>query len=211
MSVDPVKWIPASERCVTAASDTAAPGPATRLMTPGGIPAASKISMMTWAASRAVVAGFHTTVLPTIAGAAARLPPIDVKLNGLIASTKPSSGRWSMRFHIPAGGHRLHLLELLAEVHVPAPEVDQLAGGVDLGLMDALALSEDGGRVEAVAEGSAQEIGGAQEHRGPRLPGGGRPVVVRGQRRVDGGADVVGRSRSRTPPASGCAGGARSP
>ncbi len=58
--------------------------------------------MITCAASRAVVAGFQTTVLPTIAGAAARLPPIDVKLNGLIASTKPSSGRWSMRFHVPA-------------------------------------------------------------------------------------------------------------
>jgi hypothetical protein len=58
--------------------------------------------MITWAASNAVVAGFQTTVLPTIAGAAARLPPIEVKLNGLIASTKPSSGRCSMRFQFPA-------------------------------------------------------------------------------------------------------------
>ena len=57
--------------------------------------------MITWAASSAVVAGFQTTVLPTIAGATARFPPIEVKLKGLIASTKPSSGRWSMRFHTP--------------------------------------------------------------------------------------------------------------
>ena len=57
--------------------------------------------MITLAASSAVVAGFHTTVLPTIAGATARFPPMEVKLKGLIASTKPSSGRWSMRFHTP--------------------------------------------------------------------------------------------------------------
>ena len=58
--------------------------------------------MITCAARSAVVAGFQTTVLPTIAGATARLPPIDVKLKGLIASTNPSSGRWSIRFHVPA-------------------------------------------------------------------------------------------------------------
>jgi hypothetical protein len=48
-------------------------------------------------------AGFHTTVLPTITGAVGRLPAMAVKLKGVIARMKPSSGRCSMRFHIPAG------------------------------------------------------------------------------------------------------------
>ena len=51
--------------------------------------------------SIAVPAGFQSTVLPIIAGEPARLPPIAVKLNGEIASTKPSSGRCSRRFHTP--------------------------------------------------------------------------------------------------------------
>jgi hypothetical protein len=46
--------------------------------------------------------GFHTTVLPISAGAVGRFPAIEVKLNGVIASTNPSSGRWSIRFQEPA-------------------------------------------------------------------------------------------------------------
>ena len=37
------------------------------------------------------------------AGVDERLPPMQVKLNGLTASTKPSSGRYSIRFHVPVG------------------------------------------------------------------------------------------------------------
>ena len=44
--------------------------------------------------------GFHTTVQPISAGAVGRLPAIEVKLNGVIARTNPSSGRWSSRFHV---------------------------------------------------------------------------------------------------------------
>jgi hypothetical protein len=44
---------------------------------------------------------FHSTVLPIRAGAVGRLPAIAEKLNGVIAQTKPSSGRKSTRFHIP--------------------------------------------------------------------------------------------------------------
>ncbi len=36
-----------------------------------------------------------------IAGAEGKLPAIAVKLNGVPAKTKPSSGRGSSRFHIP--------------------------------------------------------------------------------------------------------------
>ena len=59
--------------------------------------------MMKWAEYTLVDAGFHTTVLPMIAGAEQRLPPIEVKLNGDTAKTKPSSGRVSDRFHVPRG------------------------------------------------------------------------------------------------------------
>jgi hypothetical protein len=36
-----------------------------------------------------------------MAGVVERLPPMDVKLNGLTAYTKPSRGRYSMVFHSP--------------------------------------------------------------------------------------------------------------
>jgi hypothetical protein len=40
-------------------------------------------------------------VLPINAGLVGRLPPIAVKLNGVTAKTKPSRGRYSMRFQTP--------------------------------------------------------------------------------------------------------------
>nr|BFE77486.1 hypothetical protein GCM10020093_000870 [Planobispora longispora] len=45
--------------------------------------------------------GFQTTTLPISAAEAGRLPAMAVKLNGVIARTKPSSGRYSIRFHTP--------------------------------------------------------------------------------------------------------------
>ena len=53
------------------------------------------------AESAAVEAGFHTIVLPISAGDDVRFAPIAVKLNGLTAKTKPSSARYSSRFHTP--------------------------------------------------------------------------------------------------------------
>ena len=52
------------------------------------------------ATSSACSAGFQTTTLPMIAGAYAMFAR-HVKLKGVIASTKPSSGRYSVRFHWP--------------------------------------------------------------------------------------------------------------
>ena len=49
----------------------------------------------------AVEAGFQTTVFPTMAGAVGRLPPMEVKLKGVTAKTKPSSGRASIWFQVP--------------------------------------------------------------------------------------------------------------
>jgi hypothetical protein len=49
----------------------------------------------------AVDAGFQTTVFPIRAADDGRLPPIAVKLNGVTAKTKPSRGRYSIRFQTP--------------------------------------------------------------------------------------------------------------
>ena len=76
---------------------------------PRGRPAASRTCISTDAASCWVVAGFQTTVLPMSAGAVGRLPAIEVKLKGVMASTKPSSGRESIRFHTPGGDRLLSL------------------------------------------------------------------------------------------------------
>ena len=53
------------------------------------------------ARTAAVRAGFHSTVLPIIAGAVGKLAAIDVKLKGVIASTNPSRGRASSWFQVP--------------------------------------------------------------------------------------------------------------
>jgi hypothetical protein len=57
--------------------------------------------MRKYAEYAAVEAGFQTIVFPISAGELGRLAPIAVKLNGVTAKTKPSSGRYSMRFQTP--------------------------------------------------------------------------------------------------------------
>src|SRR5689334_18938194 len=99
--VEPVKWIPASRGSDTTTSDTDGPVPVTRLITPGGSPAASSSFIVQYAESDCVGEGFHTTVFPISAGAVGRLPAMAVKLNGVTAYTNPSSGRYSIRFHTP--------------------------------------------------------------------------------------------------------------
>src|SRR6185369_16460830 len=82
----------------TTGSPTVAPDPGTKLITPGGIPASASSLHRNQFEYTDVEAGFHTTVFPMSAGAVGRLPAIDVKLNGVTANTKPSSGRCSSRF-----------------------------------------------------------------------------------------------------------------
>src|SRR2546428_10521145 len=91
--VEPVKWIPARSGEASAGSPTSAPAPGTRLMTPGGSPAASRISMMKWAAYTAVEAGLQTTLFPMIAAPVGRLPPGGGEVNRGPAETDPSRGR----------------------------------------------------------------------------------------------------------------------
>ena len=98
--------MPASASCTSATSETAAPEPVTMFTTPGGSPAASRSSRVIDAESCWVGLGFHTTVLPISTGAKSRFAAMDVKLKGEIASTNPSSGRWSVWFHCPRGETR---------------------------------------------------------------------------------------------------------
>ena len=98
---------------------------------------------------------------------------------------------------------RLLRVDLPHEVGVEAPEVDQLAGGIDLGLEDRLALVEHGRRVGGVAPGPGEQVGGPQQHRGPLLPtrraplvpglpgGLGRRLDLRSAGLVEGGEHVL--------------------
>src|SRR5487761_1040802 len=113
--VEPVKWMPARSGCGSATRDTAWPSPVTMLITPGGSPAASSTRMTRSADSCWVGDGFHTTTLPSRAGAVGRFPAIEVKLNGVIASTNPSSGRYSIRFHVPGADAGCSAISCLAK------------------------------------------------------------------------------------------------
>ena len=82
-------------------------------------------------------------------------------------------------------GDRLLLVDARHELDVEAQEVDQLAGGVDLGLVRGLRLAEHRRGVERRAPRAGEQLGGAQEDRGALLPGQARPVLPR----LAGGAD----------------------
>ena len=83
--VEPVKCTPASRGSASTSRVTVTASPGTKLITPSGNPASRSTSMMRQLDNDAVVAGFQTTVLPRIAGAVQRLPPMAEKLNGEIA------------------------------------------------------------------------------------------------------------------------------
>ncbi len=95
---------------------------------------------------------------------------------------------WPVVGAVPDAGAADGLLcqDLTGELDVEPPEVDQLAGGVDLGLVGGLGLAEHGGGGDLLAPRSGQQIGRAQEHRGAlveRHPG---PIGLGGQRGLDG-------------------------
>ena len=95
----------------------------------------------------------------------------DEPLEGAVLDAVPHARR----------GDRLVLVDLLHEVGVEAPEVDELAGGVDLGLEDGLGLAEHGGRVGLVAARAGEQVGGLQEDRGAVVPRH-RATTMRGPR-----------------------------
>jgi hypothetical protein len=100
VGVEPVKWSPAKSRLSKHASLTGAPRPGKKLMTPSGSPASRRMLNTCQLASMLVPEGFQSTTLPICAGVDGRLEPMAKKLKGVMASTKPSSGRYSMRFHV---------------------------------------------------------------------------------------------------------------
>ncbi len=82
-------------------------------------------------------------------------------------------------------GDRLLLVQLLRVEGVVAPEVDQLTGGIDLGLERGLGLAQHGGRVQGGPPGGGEQLRRAQEHGGAVLPGPARPLPLRGLRGLD--------------------------
>ena len=80
---------------------------------------------------------------------------------------------------------RLFVEQFLRVVHVEAPEVDELRGGIDLGLERRLRLSEHGRRVDRVAPGRGQQLGGLEDHGGAILEGPAGPLGARGCGRLD--------------------------
>src|SRR5678816_2891868 len=72
-------------------SPASEPEPITRFRTPGGIPAASKISVMRTAVAGVIDAGLKTTVLPaTSAGAIFQIGIATGKFQGVTQATTPS-------------------------------------------------------------------------------------------------------------------------
>ncbi len=90
----------------------------------------------------------------------------------------------------PRRADRLLAEQLPSERHVEAQEVDELARGVDLGLLHRLALAEHRGGVEGVAPRPGQQVGGAQQHRRAVVVGQVAPQRRGGARGVDRVLDV---------------------
>ncbi len=82
--------------------------------------------------------------------------------------------------HVPGAGRAGWLLgvQALGVGRVEAPEVDQLAGRVNLGLVAGLGLPQHGGGVDRVAVRAGEQLGGAEEDRGARLPRHRRPLAL---------------------------------
>ena len=79
------------------------PLPGKKFMTPLGKPASLNSFIKKCALYTAEDAGFHIATFPIRAGAVGKLPAMEVKLNGVIANTKPSKGLFSNLFQIPSG------------------------------------------------------------------------------------------------------------
>ena len=169
--VEPVKWIPARSGLDSATWETARPLPVTMLITPGGSPAASSSA--------------HQVVRGQLLGGG-RLPDHDVAEQGgggrQVAGDRGEVERRDRQHEsleravlepVPRAGRRPRLLgqQPPGVVHVVPPEVDQLAGRVDLGLVGGLGLAEHGGGVDGGAPRPGQQVGGAQEDGGAVVEG----------------------------------------
>src|SRR6185295_16833412 len=88
---DPVNEIAFTAGWLMISSPASEPDPRTRFKTPGGIPAASKISVIRTAVAGVIDAGLKTTVLPaTKAGAIFQIGIATGKFHGVTQATTPS-------------------------------------------------------------------------------------------------------------------------
>ena len=87
-------------------------------------------------------------------------------------------------------GRRLLLDDLAGEVDVEAPEVDELAGGVDLGLVGRLALPEHRRGVDPRPPRPGEQVGGLEEDRGAVVEGQVAPRGGGGDGGIRGGGGV---------------------
>ena len=80
--------------------------------------------------------------------------------------------------------------DLAGEVHVEAPEVDQLAGRVDLGLVGRLALAQHRRGVDPGAPRPGEQVGGLEQDGGAVVEGQVAPGRGGGDGGVDGGSGI---------------------
>ena len=73
------------------------------------------------------------------------------------------------------GREGLVVVDLGHKERIETPEVDQLAGGVDLRLVAGLAHVEHGGRVQRMAIFAREQVRGLEQHDGPGIPRHDRP------------------------------------
>ena len=172
------------------------PSPGSMLITPGGSPASSSSSMVSEAASCWVGDGFQIDGVAhqrrrggQVAGdrgEVERRDRVDEPLERPVVGAVP---------HARAVGDGLVGEDLLGVVDVVAPEVDELAGGVDLGLERRLGLAEHRGGVDPLPPRPGQQVGGLQQHRAPVVHVQRPPVVRRVGRGLDRGPGVgLGRA-----------------
>ncbi len=188
---EPVKWMPASARSASSTSEISRPPPVSRLITPGGIPASSSSRIVRCAASPCVGRGLpdHRVAherggggqVAGDRGEVERGDRVDEALERAVVHPVPGAR---------ATG-RLVLQDLASVRHVEAPEVGQLAGRVDLGLVAGLRLAEHRGGVEPVAPRPGQQVGRAQQHRCALVERQRTPRRSGPERGLDGGLGVL--------------------
>ena len=95
---------------------------------------------------------------------------------------------------VPGGvrADRLLRVERFGECGVEAPEINQLAGGIDFRLVHGLRLSEHRRGVERGAPGGREQFRRLEKHASSVFPAPRRPLLLRRRRRVDRGRDVLG-------------------
>ena len=185
VGVEPVKWMPARSGWASATSETSRPSPGSMLMTPGGIPASSSSSMRQ---RRGELLGRRRLPDDRVAhqrrrggqvagdrGEVERRDRVDEALERAVVGAVPDAR---------AVRDRLVGEDLLGVVDVEAPEVDQLAGAVDLGLERRLRLAEHGGGVDPLPPRAGQQVGRLEQDGAPvvevsaRQPGAASPAAL---------------------------------